>query len=228
MTAPPCAAIVAILFTYRVRPRTSVFEGLEAVFAGTARQLDLAEGEILYRQSEQLSFLWFLESGYVKRLRVDADGGQRILGLLNGGKLLGLEALSTQVAAETIRVKTAARLLRLPVTQFKAGIARHDLQWTLLDGIVRQKQQAEKCLESLQSENTRTRLVRTLNELISHHGGRCQHGHEIDIPLTQEELAQLVGASRQVVSGLLNDLRREGVLDYGRGYICLNMLRVAS
>lgn len=206
-----------------------MLEDLTPVFAGsTARQLDLAEGDTVYRQSEKLSFLWFLQSGYVKRLRVDRDGGQHILGLLNDGNLLGLEALSTQVASETIRVKSAARLLRLPVSQFKAGIVRHDLQWVLLDGVLRQKQLAETRLTSLRSENMRTRLMHTLNQLTSHYGGRCRHGHEIDIPLTQEELAQMVGASRQVVSGFLNDLRREGFLDYGRGYICLNQPRLPA
>lgn len=46
-------------------------------------------------------------------------------------------------------------------------------------------------------------------------------GYELDIPLNQSELADLVGASRPVVSTILNKLRTQDILEYGREYICI-------
>ena len=69
--------------------------------------------------------------------------------------------------------------------------------------------------------DVRGRVAVTLLDLVGQAGGHCSHGHEVDVPLTQQELAELIGASRPVVSVELNELRREGLLDYTRGHICV-------
>ncbi len=43
----------------------------------------------------------------------------------------------------------------------------------------------------------------------------------VRLGLTQQELADLVGASRSVVSTILNRLRDQGILDYNREYLCV-------
>ena len=48
------------------------------------------------------------------------------------------------------------------------------------------------------------------------------HGYTLEIHLTQQEMADLVGASRSVVSTILNDFRNRGMLDYTRDQICIN------
>ncbi|WP_244073696.1 helix-turn-helix domain-containing protein [Nitrosomonas sp. PY1] len=51
-------------------------------------------------------------------------------------------------------------------------------------------------------------------------GIRCTHGYTLEIHLTQQEVADLVGASRSVVSTILNDFRNRGM--YTRDQICIN------
>ena len=60
-----------------------------------------------------------------------------------------------------------------------------------------------------------------LTELAKMFGIRCTHGHALEIHLTQQDLADLVGASRPVVSTIMNELRNRGKLDYTRDLICV-------
>ncbi len=57
------------------------------------------------------------------------------------------------------------------------------------------------------------RLADTLLTLSEAHGERCLHGGETDLRgITQQDLADLVGASRSFVSTLINEMKRDGVL----------------
>lgn len=66
------------------------------------------------------------------------------------------------------------------------------------------------------------RVIVTLLELVEMFGIGCTHGYALEIHLTQQEVADLVGASRSVVSTILNDFRNRGMLGYTRDQICIN------
>jgi CRP/FNR family transcriptional regulator len=67
----------------------------------------------------------------------------------------------------------------------------------------------------------RTRIAAALLDLICFAGGRCGHGHLIDIRLTHEELAELVISARPVVSEVLSELKSQRIVEYTRAHICL-------
>ena len=68
----------------------------------------------------------------------------------------------------------------------------------------------------------RARVAATLRDLICFEGQRCRHGHTIDVRLTHQDLAELVGAARPVVSAELVRMRREGLIEYTRCYFCVD------
>ena len=67
----------------------------------------------------------------------------------------------------------------------------------------------------------RTRIATALYDLVCFAGGRCGHGHLVDVRLTHEEFSQLVVAARPVVSEILVELKQEGIIDYTRSHLCL-------
>jgi CRP-like cAMP-binding protein len=75
-------------------------------------------------------------------------------------------------------------------------------------------------------------VAATLRDLICFEGQRCNHGHTIDVRLTHQDLAELVGVARPVVSAELVQLRSENLISYTRSYFCVDDLagldRVAS
>ncbi|MGH2708778.1 MAG: Crp/Fnr family transcriptional regulator, partial [Actinomycetota bacterium] len=78
-------------------------------------------------------------------------------------------------------------------------------------------------LRSLSVEPAMGRLTRTLLDLASDLGETTPQGSQIAHHITQEELARLISARREVVSGLLNQLRNTGLIsDTRRGLIIVN------
>ena len=83
------------------------------------------------------------------------------------------------------------------------------------------RQKMERRLECFAFKRVELRLIETLRELSGGFEQRCEHGFGQHIRLSQQELADLVGATRPVVSTILNRLRNEGVLGYSRDYVCI-------
>ncbi len=64
----------------------------------------------------------------------------------------------------------------------------------------------------------------TLRDLICFEGQRCKHGHSIDVRLSHQDLSELVGAARPVISTELIRIKREGLGEYTRCYFCMDDL----
>lgn len=67
----------------------------------------------------------------------------------------------------------------------------------------------------------RTRIATALYDLLCFSGGRCGHGHLVDVRLTHEEFSELVVATRPAVSEVLVELKQKGIIDYTRSHLCL-------
>ena len=79
----------------------------------------------------------------------------------------------------------------------------------------------ERRPESFAFKRTAARLAQIFRGLSGGFATRCNHAFGQHLRLTQQELADLVGATRPVVSTILNRLREEGVLNYNREYVCV-------
>ena len=97
-----------------------------------------------------------------------------------------------------------------------------ELAWHVFEEIYARKQKVERKLRTVLTQPVEIRVIATLLELAEVFGIKCTHGYALEIHLTQQEVADLVGASRSVVSTILNDFRSRGMLDYTREQICIN------
>ena len=88
--------------------------------------------------------------------------------------------------------------------------------------LARSKRSAERRVLRAMTQSVDRRVIETLVELAGSFGARCPHGFSLEIRLTQQDIADLVGASRPVVSSILSGLRKRGLLNYTRDMICVN------
>ena len=118
---------------------------------------------------------------------------------------------------------------RHTATAFRAQLhSDHELMVCVIGMLARRQEITERRLYALMTLSVRGRIAVALHDVVGQAGEHCAHGHEVDVPLTQQELAELVGASRAVVSSELNELRRKGFLDYARGHICVVNLKALN
>ena len=129
------------------------------------------------------------------------------------------------LSEDTAKAKGAVSLWKAPLAEFRRLLQTHpDASWQFVSALARRQRQMERRLEGLAFRRVEARLADTFRELSGGFAQRCEHGFGQHLRLSQQELADLVGATRPVVSTILNRLRDQGVLGYSREYVCVRRI----
>jgi len=204
-------------------------DSLQGSAAALNTTLQFDDGDVVYHQGDASQDIYLIVAGYLKFTQLDRAGSATITAILDAGQLFGEGLYGGKIAAATAMAKGKVTLQRYSNSAFTQLLAANSVFSRQVITMLAQRQRlVERRLQAVLHLDVRSRIAVVLNDLSTHFGGRCGHGHEVDVPLTQQELSELVGASRPVVSSRLNDLRREGLLAYSRGYICVDDLEALN
>jgi CRP/FNR family transcriptional regulator len=128
-------------------------------------------------------------------------------------------------ARETFaEARTGARVLRMPNAVFlKAVRASNSVLYEVTKQIGKRLLRYQARLEDLAFRDVRSRLARILLSLAEEHGQDTARGLPIGLPLSQEEIATLIGSTRQSVSTILREMKASGfVVRRGRHIVITN------
>ena len=200
-------------------------DGLVRSECKTARQIALEDKGLLYAQGVPADAIFLILDGFAKVSHVAEDGTEITTDLLKPGNIAGTLPQSTRSChwheeqARAIGPLAARRVESAEL--FLAMQANAQLSLLLAAYLARSKQAAQRRTLRALTQPVSRRVAETLVELAHAFGAPCPHGFSLEIKLTQQDIAGLVGASRSVVSTILNDLRSRGLLDYTRDLICV-------
>lgn len=179
----------------------------------------------IYRQGEPARSIFCVLDGQVSIARDNAEGATLTTAVLAPGDFFGAALGGEAESEDTARAKGAVALWRAPIAEFRNLLQRHpDASWQFVAALMRRQRQMERRLESFAFKRVEARLAETFRELSGGFSLRCEHGFGQHLRLSQQELADLVGATRPVVSTILNRLRDQGVLGYNREYVCVRRI----
>ena len=145
--------------------------------------------------------LWKIETGVVKTLTWLEDGSTVILGLWGPGDVVG-KALS-QVEPYQIECLTAVEATILPVSEW------YPLTSVLLSHI----QQAEELMVIRRYKKTDIMLVKLLTWLAKRFGREIEQGQLIDLRLTHQDIAEILGSTRVTITRTLSQLEQQGFIE---------------
>jgi CRP-like cAMP-binding protein len=172
----------------------------------------------LFTQGQAAESLYFIEDGLVKLSRIRSSGGHLILAIYGSGQFVGEEALSLEprnYAAEA-EVLSSATLWRIPRGALKTIAATNpELTGALMTYLLEGKASLAYKVELLCVHDVEYRILHYLAEL-SKLVKPLDDGEAYQLPLTQLELADLIGATRETTSSTLNQLERRGLLKLSR------------
>lgn len=171
-------------------------------------------------------------SGNVALLESRADGDGRIRLLLGRGTLFGERPFDDRAfdgfprsVDEQAVAHGSVTLLTLERSELEqASRENPSLATLLIESANARAQFMERRLLWQFVPAARARVAAAVRDLVSFEGQRCRHGHSVDIRLTHQNLADLVGLARPVISAELARLRREGIINYTRVYLCVDDL----
>jgi len=169
----------------------------------------------LFEEGRQPDGIYILLRGKVK-LSVDLRGGRTlILGIAQPGEVLGLSAIMSGKPAEfTAETLTLAQFSFVERKEFLHLIEEHcELCVLVVEVLSHQLREAVDMIHySSGSQPAADKLASLLASWIAANGEVSEQGLELKLPLTQEEIGQMIGVSRETVSRLLAGLEKAGIL----------------
>jgi CRP-like cAMP-binding protein len=191
----------------------------------TSRIVTVKHRGTLYRQGEPAATVYCILQGQVAVARTSHDGSALTTALYGAGDFFGAAVSGATRNEDTAKAKGPVTVWRASIDEFRRLLRNHpDLAWDFTASLARRQRQSERKLEGLAFKRVEVRLAETFRELSGGFALRCEHGFGQHLRLSQQELADLVGATRPVVSTILNRLRDKGVLGYNREYVCVRKI----
>jgi CRP/FNR family transcriptional regulator, cyclic AMP receptor protein len=177
--------------------------------------------------------LFFLDSGYVKVVRRGNDSKEALLSIVCPGEIFGEQALLNRAPrAFTAEMLQEGTIYEIPKGLFLSFCDRHPEVWQMLwELAMRRHLESEQKVALLCLEDVEFRILYYLGQLSHQFVTPSSEQDEYSLPLSQSELASLIGATRETTSTTLNTLARQGLVRLGRRLVTvtsLEALRSAS
>ncbi|MFH7597426.1 Crp/Fnr family transcriptional regulator [Streptomyces racemochromogenes] len=182
------------------------------------RELQFAPRSPLIQQDEPSTHVLLILTGWTKVTASAPTGYQALLALRGPGDIVGESAAVTgSPRSATVTALERVRAVAIDHRAFRAFLADcPSAAFTLLGLTAERTRASDRRQLAHASTSVRERLATLLLDLARTHGRRSTGGVEIAVPLTKQELAGAVGASREMVQRALKDLRDRGVVSTGR------------
>jgi len=159
--------------------------------------------------------VYILVAGRVKIFELTADGKEVILWFCTAGELFGIaDALTVnEIGTRRINARSCGytELLSVNYPDFLQFVKDNPkVALPLLQLLSFRLREISEVLSDVTSVDVASRVVKLLHRLGERYGRRVENGIFLELPVTHQEMADMIGASRQTVTTVLGDLKRRG------------------
>jgi len=212
--------------------KAPLFTALDDASAASLRAsmsgVKLNRGQTLFKEGDAGDRLFVVVDGKLKLGTTSNDGRENLLSILGPGDMFGeLSLFDPGPRTATATAVVDSKLLALANDQVIGWVKEHpQVSLQLLGRLAQRLRKANDVLNDLVFADVPGRVAKAIIELGERFGTKKNDGLHVNHELTQEELAQLVGASRETVNKALADFATRGwvklepraviVLDYER------------
>jgi len=188
-------------------------DGAAALQAGVTI-VELARAERLFEEGASGNQLYVVLDGKIKLTRAAADGRENLLSVVGPGEMFGeLSLFDPRPRTASAIAVTDSRLGALAHDDLRNWLTgRPDVALHLLQALAQRLRRANDVNADLVFTDVPGRVAKALLDLADRFGAVRDEGLQVNHDLTQEELAQLVGASRETVNKALADFAARGWL----------------
>lgn len=168
-------------------------------------------------------YMYIIKEGRVKITKLSEDGREKILEMMGGGSFFGEMALLDQSPrSATVKTLASSVLLALSRTDFLALLRQSpDLAMNVIQELTRRLRETDEQASSLSFLRVKDRTKGLLRRLAEEGG---LEGHRRATPhLTHQQIADMIGTSRETVTRVVKELKQDGWLEQkGKQYLVPN------
>lgn len=173
---------------------------------------ELKKGQTLFQEGQTGDRLYLVKTGKVKLSHASGDGRESVFMVLGPGDMFGeLSLFDPGPRTSTAIAVTDSEILGLGHSDLKPWLQdRPEVAQALLQALAHRLRRTSETMSDLVFADVPGRVAKALLELGEKFGSKTGTGLSVHHDLTQEELAQLVGASRETVNKALADFATRG------------------
>jgi len=196
------------------------------VLTSVVSRKSFPRGTTIIAAGDMTDSLYVIISGRLKVMMSDDDGGEVILAILGPNEFFGeMGLLDDHPRSASVVAIEPCELLSLSKQNFKKCMAENfEMTMTVMRGIVKRLREADKKIGSLALMDVYGRVARLLMEMSETIDGQ----KVVTKKLAKQDIAKMIGASREMVSRVMKDLQTGGFIEVRGGSIFLkdNILSV--
>lgn len=194
-----------------------------ASILNAAQKRVVEEGASFFFQGDPAEKIYVLLEGRVKLFQLTPDGQQVLLGMIGPRALFGAIALAHgefyPVTAQTTQKSTALYWSKLTLMEFVNSSPQ--LAMNALQIMVGHVQEFQDRFRELATERVERRLARAILRLASQTGKKVAEGVLLNLPITRQDLAEMIGTTLYTVSRILSQWESQGLIQSGREKIII-------
>ena len=169
-------------------------------------------GEIVVEHGKKSNALFILLTGRARVLTADSRGREVILAVLQSGDYVGeMSLIDNEPHSATVRAEVQTDMLILGRAEFARCLPENSsLSYAIMRGLVQRLRSADRQIESLALLDVYGRVARTLLDMAEE---TAEGVKIIRHKVSRQDMAKVVGASREMVSRVMKDLEERGVIE---------------
>ena len=169
-------------------------------------------GEAIVEQGKKSNALFILLTGRARVVTADNRGREVILATMHPGDYIGeMSLIDNQPHSATVRAEVQTDVLMLGRVEFARCLPENtSMAYAVMRGLVQRLRQADRKIESLALMDVYGRVARALLEFASPNADGQLFIRE---KISRQDIAKMVGASREMVSRVMKDLEERGFVD---------------
>ena len=172
-----------------------------------------AKGSIIYREGTRLTGFFCVSRGILKIFKTGVDGKEQIIRFAKKGDIIAYRSLlSKELACTTAKVIEETVLCHIPY-QTLLFLIQNNWQFShhMLQIVCKELREANDYITDIAQKSVRERLAEVL--LLLKENFELDHANTLQISLTREELANMVGTATESVIRLLTEFKLEQLID---------------
>jgi CRP-like cAMP-binding protein len=184
------------------------------------------KGEIIFREGSYATGIFYISNGKIKKYKVDKDGKEQIIYVANTGELIGYHAiLADERYPDSAATLEQSTITFIPKEDFLTTLQQSPvLNARLLKTLSHEFAVLANSLTLFAQKPVRERLALQLIVLREKYKTNFQPGMPVEINMSREDLASMVGTARENVVRSLTELKDEGIVETkGRKIIVLDV-----
>jgi len=189
------------------------------------------KGEVVFKEGSYPAGIFFINSGKVKKFRVDEEGREQIIYVANGGELIGYHAiLAEDLYPDSTSTLEESVISFIPKQDFLQSLENSSiLNHRLLKTLSHEFAVLANSVSLFSQKSVRERLALQLIVIREKYKVNFEPGMAVEINMSRDDLAGLVGTARENVVRVLSEFKKDGILETkGRKIIVRNINKLVA